>query len=384
MKAKNSKIPFRDCRIHVIKGENGSVDWINLHDVCQILKRQEMVETGEAIRICASSRQFPLYSNGKLFWFTKPHDLYCLLNRVRTDNNRIAGLCDELEKWLLALPAGDAPLPALPTQEIMPAQTEAVAFCFHDKPVSFKTEGGTHYLNATQMAHTSGRNPREWLQMVETKRFREGLVEAGISKSVESQMVTKRGRQGETWLEIHVAIEFARWLSPEFAAWCNDRIMELGIKVASSLDNLKKKPYESVQKSFPVPASFKEALQLAVAQQEEIERQQEVIEENRHKVAFYDEFIENRDWFKSTTLADELRITSVQLHRFLMEMKVCRFEKRQYVVHRSYSALQCEVPYLWKNKQGKTYTFGKVRRWTKAGREYIIDLWSNHHLGETP
>jgi phage antirepressor YoqD-like protein len=34
------------------------------------------------------------------------------------------------------------------------------------------------------------------------------------------------GEQG-TWLQEDVAIEFARWLSPKFAIWCNDRIKEL-------------------------------------------------------------------------------------------------------------------------------------------------------------
>ena len=33
-------------------------------------------------------------------------------------------------------------------------------------------------------------------------------------------------RQG-TWLHEDVALEFARWLSPAFAIWCNDRIKEL-------------------------------------------------------------------------------------------------------------------------------------------------------------
>ena len=34
------------------------------------------------------------------------------------------------------------------------------------------------------------------------------------------------GIQG-TWMHEDVALEFARWLSPAFAIWCNDRIKEL-------------------------------------------------------------------------------------------------------------------------------------------------------------
>src|SRR5690606_29415618 len=35
------------------------------------------------------------------------------------------------------------------------------------------------------------------------------------------------GREQGTWLHEDIAIEFARWLSPSFAIWCNDRIKDL-------------------------------------------------------------------------------------------------------------------------------------------------------------
>ena len=52
-----------------------------------------------------------------------------------------------------------------------------------------------------------------------------------VGKSHFGFVVTKRGgdkhaEQG-TWMHEDVALEFARWLSPEFAIWCNDRIKEL-------------------------------------------------------------------------------------------------------------------------------------------------------------
>lgn len=34
-------------------------------------------------------------------------------------------------------------------------------------------------------------------------------------------------KQQGTWMHEDVAIEFARWLSPKFAIWCNDHIKEL-------------------------------------------------------------------------------------------------------------------------------------------------------------
>ncbi|MDR1718031.1 MAG: KilA-N domain-containing protein [Prevotella sp.] len=382
MKLKCSKIPFREYQIYVVRDDDGAVDWISLYDLCKILKRKEMYQNGDAVKLCPSAKGFPVYTNGKLFQFARIYDVIGLLKSIRKENKGIAKVCDELEKWIGDLPVGrNAAIPQVVTPVIVQSQSPITLY-FRDKPIFFKAENEKYYFNATKMAHVYGKNPREWLVLADTNRFRQTLVNEGLSESLESQVITKRGNTGETWLEINVAMELARWLSPEFSSWCNQQIIELGVTGVVTLDRTKRKnpyPKNEPPKEFPVPKNFKEALLLAASQQEEIERQREVIEENEHKVAFYDEFIENRDWFKSTTIADELQITTVLLNRFLIEQKICKWEKKQYVVHTPYSALQCDVPYLWKNKRGKVYAFGKVKRWTKAGREYVIELWRKHN-----
>ncbi len=386
VKPKYDKIPFRNFLVYVISDETGGVDYVNLHDLCKILKRKEMIENGTATDLCSSATRFPMYGNGKLYWFISVYDIHILLNSIRKENKTIAKLCDELEEWTAALPVGKSVvmLPDKTSSKEKQSPENPVTLYFRDKPVFFKAENGKYYFNATRMAGVYGKNPREWLLLSGTTRFREALVKEGISESLESQIITKRGSQGETWLEVNVAVELARWLSPEFSVWCNEQIVELGIEGVVVLNKDKKKqsyPTNEPPKEFPVPTNFKEALLLAAAQQEEIDRQREVIEENRHKVAFYDEFIENRDWFKSTTLADELKITPVKLNKFLVENRICSWDRsrKQYVTNGSHATLQIEVPYLWTNKKGKTYAFGKVKRWSKAGREYIIELWHQHN-----
>ena len=381
MKPKYDKIPFGNFLIHVVPDETGGVDYVSLHDLCKILKRKEMIDDGSAINLCSSAKRFPMYGNGKLFWFISVYDIHILLNSIRKENGTIAKLCNELEEWVAALPVGksNVSLPVTVSTKEKQSLQNPITLYFQNKPIYFKAENGKYYFNATRMAGVYGKNPREWLLLSGTSSFREALVKEGISESIESQIITKRGSLGETWLEVNVAVELARWLSPEFSAWCNEQIVQLGVEGVVRLE--RKQAYEP-RMEFPVPTNFKEALLLAAAQQEEIDRQREVIEENRHKVAFYEEFIENRDWFKSTTLADELKITPMKLNRFLVENKICSWNrsKRQYVANGSHTALQVDVPYLWTNKHGKTYAFGKVKRWSKAGREYVIELWhkQNH------
>jgi len=195
--------------------------------------------------------------------------------------------------------------------------------------------------------------------------FRQSLVRQGESESSESRIITTRGSQGATWIEYRLGLAFARWLSLEFFRWCDERIQEL---IGRGYPVLMKNDSNNRPGQFPVPTTLKDALQLTAIQQEKIEA-------DHPKVAFYDDFIENRDFFKSSIIAEELRITTACLHRFLMEEKICRYERRQYAVYPAYSALQCDFPYMWTNKYGKAYTYSHQKRWTKAGREFILELY---------
>lgn len=87
-------------------------------------------------------------------------------------------------------------------------------------------------VNATQMAKAFGKQPHEWLRLPSTKEFLDELTITRKSLNVEYQaVITKKGGlnpdEGGTWLSEDTALEFARWLSPSFAIWCNDRIKEL-------------------------------------------------------------------------------------------------------------------------------------------------------------
>jgi phage antirepressor YoqD-like protein len=132
-------------------------------------------------------------------------------------------------------------------------------------------------------------------------------------------------------------------------------------------------PYGEQKK---LPTNFKEALLQLAAAEDYIEVQHKKIEDDRPKVEFYNDFIENRDSFKTSLIAEELRITTVQLYRFLVEERIVHWEKRHYIAYSSHAALQCDHPYLWTNpKTGKTYPHAKTKRWTKSGREYILELY---------
>lgn len=75
---------------------------------------------------------------------------------------------------------------------------------------------------------------------------------------------------------------------------------------------------------FKVPSSFAEALRLAAEKQEEVERQQKVIEEQKPKVEFYDDVVDSKDAIDMAQVAKTLNmgIGRNNLFQFLRDNKV--------------------------------------------------------------
>lgn len=101
-------------------------------------------------------------------------------------------------------------------------------FQYHGNSISFH-KGDNLMVNATQMAKPFNKSPKDFLKTEQSKRFIEALSE--VKKILSSDLVkVTYGNNGGTWMHEDVALEFARWLSPAFAIWCNDRIKELLMK----------------------------------------------------------------------------------------------------------------------------------------------------------
>lgn len=100
---------------------------------------------------------------------------------------------------------------------------------YDDTPINF-AKGRDVMVNATDMAKPFGKVPKDWLRTQQSKDFINSL--AAVRQMCPTDLLKmKQGgndhaAQG-TWMREDVALEFARWLSPEFAIWCNDRIKEL-------------------------------------------------------------------------------------------------------------------------------------------------------------
>lgn len=202
---KNNKIQFKEHFIHVIEDRDGAVIWVSLQDLCRVLKRREMLTNGKAEKLCGSATGFPIYSNGKLYLFINLPDILVLTGNVRKENKMIAKICDDLNDWVARLPLGRKGTPGeqviITNPETKPADVKLVQkkiikdnnlkrpadkhnntpkkvlkkltpeertekavpviFEYEDSTISFKSEDGKIFYNATQMAKSFGKNPRE-------------------------------------------------------------------------------------------------------------------------------------------------------------------------------------------------------------------------------
>lgn len=98
-------------------------------------------------------------------------------------------------------------------------------FSYAGSKITFATESGVR-VNATQMAKPFGKSAKDWLKTQASKEFIAALSEEMNVLSTDLVKVIY-GDNGGTWMHEDVALEFARWLSPAFAIWCNRRIKEL-------------------------------------------------------------------------------------------------------------------------------------------------------------
>lgn len=101
-------------------------------------------------------------------------------------------------------------------------------FNYNGSDITFSSGNGI-MVNATEMAKPFGKTTKDWLRTKAAEEFINSLsavrqiCPTGLVRVVQGGEPELQG----TWMHEDVALEFARWLSPAFSIWCNDRIKEL-------------------------------------------------------------------------------------------------------------------------------------------------------------
>ena len=89
--------------------------------------------------------------------------------------------------------------------------------------VVYQSNGNSYRFNLTKMAKPFGKRVRDWVRLKETQEYLTALQhivsDAQMCASLDSLIVTQKGNpanleQGTWTSDWHVALNFARWLSP--------------------------------------------------------------------------------------------------------------------------------------------------------------------------
>lgn len=261
-------------------------------------------------------------------------------------------------------------------------------FQYNGNPITFKI-GEATVINATQMAKPFGKRPIDWMQNQQTKDFLNELSKVRKSTLTDLVQVTKGGTNPGTWFHEDVALEFARWLSPQFAIWCNDRIKELmryGMTATpQTIDNILADPDNAIRILTALKEERKknklledqnhvyqsEHRRLVRIQHEQVE----LLEAQAPKVEYADNILNSATTYTTTQIAKELGLSAQHLNFTLkshgvIEKKGGIWTATETYVGKGYLTVK-SYPYRGSSTRERT-NFGTV--WTEAGRIFIHSL----------
>lgn len=263
-------------------------------------------------------------------------------------------------------------------------KTTLRTFDYNDHPVTFGIGEQQVMVNASEMAKAFRKQPSDWTRLKQTEEFITSLSAVrGIPRTELVQVIRGgNGIQG-TFFHEDVALEFARWLSPLFAIWCNDRIKALlryGMTVTpEAVEHAAADP----QFVLKVVERLRDGYAESIALREQNERLADELETQAHKVEFYDNVHrcrreqEDRRIYRISQIAAELGMTGAELNSILESKGVQRKCGHIWEPTRAYDGKGYTCKRRFRNgldEDGEPL-FCTFTVWTSKGREFILSLF---------
>ncbi len=249
-----------------------------------------------------------------------------------------------------------------------------VVYSYKGSEISFM--GGENVMiNATQMAKPFGKQPIDWLKTNQSKDYIETFSKLKFISLADLVQVIKGGNNPGTWMHEDVALEFARWLSPAFAIWCNDRIKELlktGVTTVSNDD-------EAIAYAMTV---LNKRLEIAKQEKAMLEQQNTYltneIKEAAPKVQYVDNVLQSVNTYTSTQMAKELGMREAeQLHKALKEKGIMFKQSGQWMLTAKYSEKGYTKPRTttYTRSDGSQGT-NTITVWSEKGRAFLHKVFT--------
>ena len=260
-------------------------------------------------------------------------------------------------------------------------------FDYKGSKISF-ANGKNVMVNATEMGKKFGKTTKDWLRTNASSEFINSL--SVVRQICPSQLVVvKKGNSNEfeqgTWMHEDVALEFARWLSPAFAIWCNDRIKELlkyGMTATQpTLDEMLGNPDLVIRMATQLKQERAEKARLEAENAQQTERialQEREIKQQAPKVDYYDQTLQSVNTLTTTQVAKSIGMETHTLTKRLKECGVIFKQSGMWMLHAPYSKwkLHATRTTSYTRSDGTTGT-SQYTVWTERGRRFIVALNDN-------
>ena len=191
-------------------------------------------------------------------------------------------------------------------------------FDYKGQVISRRDDG---FINLTQMCQANGKRLDNWTRLKQTQDYMKVLGNSLTSEVVYSE----EGVNGGTWGHPSLAINLARWISPEFAVWCDGHIFNLmSGNVAIAQPQLPQTYLEALK----ALVASEERLMLAQAEVEVLEEANQALSEAVDELFNYSSIIriakfngiseERFKWYRLKTVSAQLglEIKKVPCARF--------------------------------------------------------------------
>lgn len=268
-------------------------------------------------------------------------------------------------------------------------------FNYNGSPISFNT-GEVTMVNATEMAKPFKKLAADWTRQKSAKEFIASLSAVRGIPITDLVKVLQGGNVQGTWMHEDVALEFARWLSPEFAIWCNDRIKELmrfgltatphtiesvladpgnAIKVLTALQDERKRVKQLEDQKRCYQSENRRLLRIMDKQQNLIYQQEEEMTRQNHLVTYARNVLGSDTTFTTTQIAKELGMSAVALNRLLHEYGIQYNQSGHWFLYQQYAdkGYVKTREHMYERKDGRI-GLNLTMEWTTAGRMFIHEV----------
>lgn len=217
-----------------------------------------------------------------------------------------------------------------------------VKFDYQGYPISFNNDNGV-MVNATNMAKPFGKVAKDWLRTKQTQEFITSLSAVRQICPTDLVQIKQGGNEQGTWMHEDVALEFARWLSPQFAIWTNIKIKELltqGVATVSNDDETIAKAMDILYQRLEQAKKEKLQLQTKIdTQQELIETQESELKTQAPKVEYYDQVLQSQSTMTTTQVANMIGTTAEKLNKSLKACGFLYYQSGQWLLRSPYSGM---------------------------------------------